>query len=52
MIGSSNRPPWGHVFEHKLAARLTEVAGAKARAIRFIMILIRPRITRVLEMAV
>lgn len=42
----------GHVFEHKLAARLTEVAGAKARAYRLIMILFRQRITSVFEMAV
>jgi hypothetical protein len=42
----------GHVFEHKLAARETEVAGGNARAHRFIMILIRQRITSVFEMAV
>jgi hypothetical protein len=52
MIGSSNRPPWGHVVEHKLAARLTEVAGANERAIRSIMILFRQHITSVPEKAV
>jgi len=48
----SSRQPSGHVFEHKLATWMTEVAGGNARAFRFIMILFRQRITSVPEMAV
>jgi len=42
----------GHVFEHKLADRMTEVGEGIERALRFIMIPIRHGITNVYEMAV